>query len=184
MSEKYKVYDSKTPTFITITTVGWVDVFTRINYTTIIDKSLEYCIKEKGLIVMAYVFMTNHIHLIVKSENNKLQDIIRDFKKFTSKELIKDIEKTNESRKVWMLNKFSFEAKRIKRGVKYKFWKDGFHPIILDSTKILEQKLDYIHHNPVRSGFVGNAEDWKNSSAKAYSLDDKSICSFDIEFVR
>ena len=85
---------------------------------------------------------------------------------------------------MWMLNKFSFEANRIKRGVKYKFWKDGFHPVILDKTSILEQKLEYLHQNPIRAGFVEEAEDWKNSSAKSYFLDDKSCLNFDIEFIR
>jgi REP element-mobilizing transposase RayT len=184
MSEKYKVYDSKIPTFITLTTVGWVDVFTRNNYAAILDKSLAYCIKDKGLTVMAYVYMTNHIHLIVKSEENRLQDIVRDFKKFTSKEIIKEIASTNESRKEWMLNKFSYEANRTKRGEKYKFWKDGFHPIVLDSTTLLEQKLDYIHQNPVIAGFVEEAEYWKNSSAMAYALNKKNRCNFELEFIR
>ncbi len=184
MSEKYKVFDSKMPHFITITVVGWVDVFTRPNYTTILDQSIKYCITSKGLIVLAYVYMTNHIHLIVRSEENKIQDIVRDFKKFTSKALIKEIESSNESRKVWMLNKFSFEADKTKRGVKYKFWQDGFHPIVLDKNYLLEQKLDYIHQNPVKAGFVNNAEDWKNSSAKSYMMDDKTICIFEIDFIR
>lgn len=184
MSEKYKVFDSKIPHFITITTVGWVDVFTRINYTAILDKSLLYCIKNKGLIVMAYVYMTNHIHLIVKSETNELQNIVRDFKTFTSKEIIKEIKQSNESRKIWMLNKFRYEAERTKRTTKYKFWQDGFHPIQLDKTKLLEQKLEYLHQNPVVVGFVSEAENWKNSSALAYSLDDKNCCNFDIEFIR
>ena len=84
MSEKFKVFDSKIPHFITITVVvpiaiGRVDVFTRMQYAEIIDKSLKYCIENKGLTVMAYVYMTNHIHLIVKSETNELQNIIRYF---------------------------------------------------------------------------------------------------------
>jgi len=184
MSEKYKVFDSKIPHFITITVTGWVDVFTRSNYTTVLDNSLDYCIKEKGLIVLAFVYMTNHIHLIVKSETNELQNIIRDFKSFTSKQIIQEIQLTNESRKVWMLNKFSYEAERTKRTKKYKFWQDGFHPIMLDKTTLLEQKLDYIHQNPVVACFIGEAEHWKNSSALAYSLGEKNCCNFDIEFIR
>ena len=183
MSEKYKVFDSKIPHFITITVVGWVDVFTRLQYTEILDKSLKHCIENKGLIIMAYVYMTNHIHLIVKSETNELQNIIRDFKTFTSKAIIKEIELSNESRKVWMLKKFQKEAERTSRTKNYKFWKDGFHPIMLDKTKILEQKFDYLHQNPVLAGFVREAQDWKNSSALAYSLDNKSCANFEIVFV-
>ena len=83
-----------------------------------------------------------------------------------------------------MLNKFRYEAERTKRVKSYKFWQDGFHPIMLDRTNLLEQKLEYIHQNPVKSCFVEEAEHWKNSSAKAYSLDNKKCCTFDIEFIR
>ena len=184
MSEKYKVFDSKIPHFITLSVYGWVDVFTRITYTEILDNSLKFCIEKKDLKVMAYVYMTNHIHLIVKSETNELQNIIRDFKTFTSKAIIKEIEQSNESRKVWMLKKFQKEAERTTRTSNYKFWKDGFHPIMLDKTNILEQKLDYIHQNPVLAGFVRDPEDWIKSSALAYSLDDKKCCGFELEFIR
>ena len=67
MSEKYKVIDSTVPTFITITVVDWVDLFPRPVYCNILDNSLNYCIKGKGLSVHAYVYMTSHVHLIVSA---------------------------------------------------------------------------------------------------------------------
>ena len=73
MSENYKVIDSTVPTFITIAVVDWVDLFVRPNYCTILDESLNYCIKEKGLSVHAYVYMTSHIHLIVTAFDVELQ---------------------------------------------------------------------------------------------------------------
>jgi hypothetical protein len=85
MSEKYKVIDSTVPTFVTITIVDWVDLFTRPVYCNILDESLNYCIKEKGLSVHAYVYMKSPIHLIVTAFDGELQNVIRDFKKFTSK---------------------------------------------------------------------------------------------------
>lgn len=99
MSERYKVLDSLAPTFITITVVDWIDLFTRRSYCEILDNSLNYCINNKGLKIHAYVYMTNHIHLIISSEENKLNEIVRDFKKYTSKELISAIKTQNESRK-------------------------------------------------------------------------------------
>ena len=132
----YKITDQNALHFITPTVVGWIDVFSRKVYKDIVIESLKYCCENKGLILYAYVIMTNHIHLIISAVDGNLSDIIRDFKKFTSKEVIKEIEVSNESRKVWMLNKFSFEADRTKRGAKYKFWQDGFHPIILDNTQV------------------------------------------------
>ncbi len=168
MSHKYKVRDSTQPTFITITVVDWIDLFVRQTYFKILDDSLNYCIAQKGLKVHAYVYMSSHIHLIVSSETKELSDIIRDFKKFTSKALIEAIKEFPESRRIWLLKKFQFEAKRIKRGVNYKVWKDGYHPILLDTVKKMEQRLNYIHHNPVAAYLVYHERDWVHSSYAAY----------------
>ena len=175
MSEKYKVIDSMQPTFITITVVDWVDVFIRMDYFRILNDSLNYCIENKGLKVHAYVYMTSHLHLIVSSDSGNLQDIIRDFKKFTSKLLIEAIKEYPESRRVWLLRKFSFAAKRIKRGVNYKFWKDGFHPVLLDSFKKIEQRVNYIHYNPVAARLVYHERDWINSSYAAYEEGNREV---------
>ena len=120
MSERYKVINSQTPTFVTITITGWIDLFIRRAYTKILDDSLNYCIKNKGLIVHAYVYMTSHIHLIISSKNTDLAAIIRDFKRHTSKELIIAIKDINESRREWLLNKFRYKAKRSGRTKNYK----------------------------------------------------------------
>jgi REP element-mobilizing transposase RayT len=85
MSEKYKVIDSTTPTFITITLVDWVDLLVQPIYCNILDESLNYCIKEKGLSVHAYVYVSSHIHLIVTAFDGELQNVIRDFKSLPQK---------------------------------------------------------------------------------------------------
>lgn len=87
--------------FITSTVIDWVDVFTRSAYKQIIIESLEYCQKEKGLIIYAWVLMTNHLHAIVGTEEvYNISDIIRDFKKYTSKKIIIMIkENIQESRR-------------------------------------------------------------------------------------
>ena len=126
MSEKYKVIDSTVPTFITITVVDWVDLFTRPVYCNILDESLNYCIKEKGLSVNAYVYMTSHIHLIVTAFDGGLQNIIRDFKKFTSKKLIEAIRQNPESRREWLLQKFNFEAQKTGRAKNLNYGKIVF----------------------------------------------------------
>ncbi len=180
MSEKYKVIDSTMPTFITLTLVGWVDLFIRPVYSEVIDRSLNYCISNKGLQVHGYVYMTSHLHLIVSSVTEELQNIIRDFKKFTSKELIKVIKEHPESRREWLLNKFSYEAKRTGRAVNYKVWQDGFHPVLLDTVKKIEQRLNYIHYNPKEAGFIYHERDWVNSSYIVYEEDNKEICNVNI----
>ena len=175
MSERYKVIDSSVPTFVTITVVGWVDLFVRRMYNQILDDALNYCIDNKGLRVHAYVYMTNHLHLVISSKTKALNDIVRDFKKHTSKELIKAIKDQNESRREWMLRKFKFEAKRSGRANNYKLWQDGFHPVILDSNKKREQRLRYIHCNPIEAGFVQYERDWANSSYLAYEEENSML---------
>jgi REP element-mobilizing transposase RayT len=83
--EGYIIRDQSKPHFITATVVDWVDVFSRKVYKDCIIESLEYCVKNKGMILYGYVIMTNHIHLIIESRNNKLSDLIRDFKKLQPK---------------------------------------------------------------------------------------------------
>ena len=181
MSEKYKVIDSKVPTFVTITIVDWVDLLIRPVYCKIIDDSLNYCIKEKGLTVYAYVYMSSHIHLIVTANGDDLQNVIRDFKKFTSKKLIEAIMEYPESRRTWLLKKFSYEARRSGRALNFKVWKDGFHPIILDTLEKIEQKVGYIHNNPVRAEIVFHERDYVNSSYRSYEEGNGDGCNVNIK---
>ncbi len=168
MSEKYKAGDPQIPHFITIATVGWVDLFIRSEYKEIVLESLKYCQKRKGLIIHAWVIMTSHLHMMISSEKETLSDIVRDFKKYTSKQLITAIQEIPESRKEWILKKFAYEAGRAVRGKNYKLWQDGYHPIELSSTKMIDQRIDYIHNNPVKDGFVLEAEHYTYSSAIDY----------------
>ena len=99
-----------------------------------IVESLNYCIERKGLKVYAWCLMSNHIHIILQSaEGFRLSDIIRDFKKFTAKAILKRIETEPESRRDWMLNQFEYAGRKLKRISKYKFWKDDNHAIELES---------------------------------------------------
>jgi len=173
MSERYKVIDSTLPTFVTLTLVGWTDLFNRKIYTEILDEAFTFCIKNKALKIHAYVYMTSNIHLIVSSETNKIQDIIRDFKKYTSKKLIEAIVSYNESRREWLLKKFSDEAKRANRAAKFKVWQDGFHPVLLDNGTKIMQKLNYIHENPLETGLITKPEHWNHSSYNSYYNKDK-----------
>ena len=103
--------------FITSTVIDWVDVFTRPAYKHVIIESLSYCQKEKGLIIYAWVLMTNHLHVIVGAkEGYNISDIIRDFKKFTSKKIIALInDNIQESRRDWMLNRFEYAARNDRK---------------------------------------------------------------------
>lgn len=168
MSEKYKTIDSSRPTFITLTVIDWVDLFTRDRYCKLLDESLNYCIINKGLKVHAYVYMSSHIHLVVTADQDNLPEIIRDFKKFTTKQIINLIRENGESRKEWLLNKFGYAADRIKRNNKYKIWKDGFHPVLLDTSTKITQRINYVHMNPVDALLCKDPEGYVNSSYSLY----------------
>ena len=173
--------DSTVPTFITITIVDWVYLLTRPIYCNIIDELLNYCIEKKGLSVHAYVYMTSHLHLIVTAFEGDLQNVIRDFKKFTSKKLIEAIQEHPESRREWLLRKFSYEAKKLGRAKNYKLWKDSFHPVILDTMEKIEQRVNYIHYNPVEAEIVFHERDYVNSSYRNYEKENNVFCNVKVE---
>lgn len=176
MSSKYKVTDSTIPHFVTFSVVGWVDVFSREQYKEIVVESLRYCTEHKGLTLHAWVIMTNHIHLLISSKIARLEELVRDIKKFTSKQIIKTItENAEESRKEWMLNMFSFIGKGNKNNKEFQFWKQDYHPVELTTNDMLEQRLLYLHENPVRSGLVWEAWHYKYSSAIDYYTNEKGL---------
>lgn len=81
--DKYLITDKAGCYFVTFTVIHWIDTFSKKEYRDIIVDSLHYCIKEKGLVVYAWVILSNLIHLIIttKNDDGNISDIIRDFKK-------------------------------------------------------------------------------------------------------
>ena len=163
MRSRYKIIDEEGLYFITSTIVEWIPVFTRANYFQIITDSLSFCRQNKGLQIFAYVVMDNHLHLIVSSPN--LSEILRDFKSFTAKEILKLARKEN---KRWLLNQLEYYKKRHKKGSTHQVWQEGVHPQKILSETTLREKLNYIHNNPVRAGYVEKPEHWIYSSATNY----------------
>ena len=158
--------------FTTSTVVDWIDVFTRPQYKQIIIESLSYCQEEKGLDIYAWVLMTNHLHMVtsVRDDRQTISDILRDFKKYTSKKIIANMEENpEESRKVWMLDRFWFVGNNDKKIKNYKFWQDGNYVEQIFSYEFLKQKVNYIHTNPVRQEIVERPEDYLYSSARDYA---------------
>ena len=88
MAHAYRVYDQEELYFVTFTVHQWVDVFTRNQYADILLESLRYCQENKGLKIYAWVVMSNHCHLIIRTEGTRLTVVIRDFKKYTAKKII------------------------------------------------------------------------------------------------
>jgi len=168
MSRKHKFCNPDRAYFVTFTVQNWVDIFIRNAYKNILVESLMYCQKHKGLEIFAWCIMSSHVHLIIRAKEGSdflLPDILRDFKKFTSKKVFSAIqENPQESRKEWLLPMFE----------NGKFWQPGSYPIELWSSKVIYQKLDYIHENPVEEGIVFSPEQYVYSSAIDYA-DEKGL---------
>ena len=170
MSTKYKATMLDTGYFVTITVVGWVDIFTRLKQRYIIINDLNYCQEQKGLEIYAYCIMPSHIHMLCKAkEGYLLSNIMRDFKKFTSKQIIGTIINFPESRREWLLDFFNKACEHLKRKQTYKVWQDGYHAEICSSNTFIKQKLNYIHNKPVIDKIVANPEDYVFSSARNYA---------------
>ena len=171
-ADNYFIKDQNAVYFLTFTVVDWVDVFTRKEYKVVVADSLNYCIANKGLEVYAWCLMSNHLHLVCRAkENYRISDIIRDFKKFTAKAILEIIETEPESRRDWMLYRFEFAGKFDNRISKYRFWQETNHAILLDRNELIDQKINYIHQNPVRAMICERPEEYLYSSARDYSGD-------------
>jgi len=170
MGFKYTI-TSNEKYFLTLTVVDWIDVFTRKELCSVVIDSLKFCQQNKGLQIYAWCFMPSHLHMVVSTESEKytLSDVMRDFKKFTSKNIVKTISEIPESRRDWLLNHFEYAGRYNPKIKEYKFWQDGLHPIELTSGKFIDQKINYIHQNPVEAGIVYRAENYIMSSAAQYA---------------
>ena len=171
IEEGYGLRDQKLLHFITATVVDWIDVFSRKVYRDEVIASLDYCIKNKGMVLFGYVIMSNHIHLVVQSNDGKLSDLIRDFKKYTAKTILSKIQLEPESRREWMLERFQLATESHSRNKVYQFWQYGNHPEEIYTGQFMWSKLDYIHLNPVRAGLVEKASHYLYSSASNYVND-------------
>jgi len=167
MSERYRIWDQNKLYFLTLTVKNWTDIFINDDYKMIIVDSLKYCQEKKGLEIFGYCIMSTHIHLITRAqENYQLSDWLRDFKKFTSKAIIRKILEEKDSKKRALID--SFCNKETGKS-KYSFWQTGNHPVEISSNKFFDEKLDYIHNNPVEASFVERPEDYQFSSARNYA---------------
>lgn len=166
MSETRKANVEGAAYFITLTVEGWIDAFTRKELVQEFVRNVEYCQQHKGLEVYAYVIMPSHVHMIVRREGGLLSEWLREFKSWTAKRLVALIpENQGESRREWLLellHRWAFGKAQHKEFV---FWKKDTHPIELWSREVTEQKIGYIHQNPVEAGIVTEPHHYLLSSA-------------------
>jgi putative transposase len=170
MNRKYKFRDNCKLYFVSFAVVYWIDVFIRNDYKRMLLDSLRYCQEKKGLELYAYCIMTSHVHLIIGSQTADLSAIMRDLKSYTSSQLRKTVQHhPGESRKEWMLWMMERAGKQNSNNTNFQFWQQHNHPIELSDPMIMQQKLNYIHNNPVEAGFVDTPEFYTYSSARDYA---------------
>ncbi len=176
MSRKYKFKDGDKLYFVSFAVVGWIDLFVRKEYKDVVVKSLQYCIEKKGLELYAWCIMTSHVHLIISSATNALQNIMRDLKRHTSEELHKLLQRhLAESRKEWMMDMMTKAGTENSNNRGFQLWQQNNQPMMLSTEEMMYQRLDYLHNNPVAAGFTDKAEDWLYSSAKDYFYGSKGM---------
>ncbi|MCC6793831.1 MAG: transposase [Candidatus Hydrogenedentes bacterium] len=174
MRSRYKFVETDALYFLTCTIVDWFPIFQSPPYLEIITNSLTFCRKNKGMRLYAYVIMENHLHLIAGAPD--LSRVIQDFKSYTAREILAVTESNNRTE---LLNKFMLRKKGYKEESRHQVWQEGAHPQIIRDDEVLNQKITYIHNNPVRRGYVDAPEHWRHSSARNYYLDDHSVLEID-----
>ena len=171
MSRNYKFHNPDGLYFVSFAVVNWLDVFTRNEYKNILLESLAFCQQNKEMEIVSWCIMTNHVHLIFRVAGiGKPELVLGDFKRFTSKAIVKAIKDNNrESRREFLLGQFKKAAENSSNVIQYQFWRHDNNPIELWSNAVIEEKVNYIHQNPVAAGLVYKAEDYVYSSAIDYA---------------
>jgi putative transposase len=158
--------------YLTFNVVDGIDIFVRPVFKQIIVESLNHFNEKKGLTIYAWCLMTNHLHLMAQAEQGYgLSLIANDFKKFTTKIILEDIDAEPEVRRDWIMKKFEEASAALKLIDKYQVWQSRINPIYIDlkDTEGMNEQLEHIHNNPVREKIVSTAEDYLHSSARDYA---------------
>ena len=174
MRSRYKIVEEDGYYLISSTIVDWIPVFTSEKYFQIMIESMRYCQLNKDLNIYFYMLMDNHFHMIVSGNN--ISQTISAMKRHTAFEIIELLKKEN---KYWLLQQFKLQKRNYKNQSDHQVWQEGFHPQLIISDEMLAQKVDYIHFNPVKRGFVNERESWKYSSACNKDFDGNDIIELD-----
>ena len=161
---RYRVYEDFSPHFLTCTVVNWIPLFNDPNLIEILYASLRFMQKHNRLTIYAYVFMDTHLHLVAASTN--LSKEIAKFKSFTARRIIDTLKEKNEKKPLEQLA----QAKAVhKKDRQFQVWQEGSHPQLIQNEAMMRQKIEYIHQNPVKRGFVDEPVQWVFSIAANYA---------------
>ncbi len=160
---RYKIYEPTHPHFLTLTVLHWIPLFTNKESVRILIDSIKHLQKTDNLKIYAYVVLENHLHMIACSDD--ISKSMRRFKSWTAKELLKLLQQRNVKT---ILEQLAFYKKAHKDMTEYQVWQEGVGPKLIQKDIVMRQKIDYIHKNPVKRGYVDKPSHWRYSSARDY----------------
>ena len=161
---RFKFHENYHPYFITSSIVDGIPLFSDPEIVKIVLDSFRFVQFEWDVKLYGFVIMENHLHCVIQHE--EIPKIVKSFKSYTAKMIIDSLEKRDRS---LILNKLIFAKKMHKKQSKYQIWQEGVHPKQIDSDNKMEMTLNYVHFNPVKSGFVEDPKHWRYSSAINYA---------------
>ena len=160
---RYKIVEPMYPHFITCTILHWIPIFTRVETAQIVLDSLKYLQKSDNLKIYVYVILENHLHLIASSDD--ISKSMQKFKSFTAKEILHYLQKQNAKT---ILDQLAFYKKAHKTETSYQLWQEGIQPKRIQDETMMIERVNYIHQNPLKRGYVDEAKHWRYSSARDY----------------
>jgi len=160
---RYKIYEPTHPHFITRTVLNWIPLFTRKESVDILFESFRHLQQTDNLKLYAYVILENHIHIVAQSDD--IAQTMAKFKRHTARQLIKLLENENVRT---ILDQLAFYKKAHKSDRTYQVWQEGLQPKLMQTDVMMISKIKYIHHNPIKRGYVDEAKHWRYSSARDY----------------
>ena len=179
--DRYLFTEGISTYFCTFTVVDWLPLFVKPTFTDIISESLFFCSENKGLKIHGYVIMPNHIHAIFSddtNDNQRLHKTISEFRSFTGHKLAGLMD--NNCPTSWLnITRTAAESDRERR-----IWQSGWHAEAVVHQDFFEQKLSYMHNNPVRAGFVALPEHWVHSSARLWLLGERGQVPICLDYAR
>ena len=167
---RFRFGESPFPHFLTCTVVGWLPVFTRPETVQVLFDSWEFLQDQDRLTLLGYVVLENHIHFIASAENQAKE--VGDFKSYTARRIIDYL---RERQVRTLLDGLEYHKARHKSDREFQLWQEGSHQKVVENEEVLRQKLEYIHQNPVKRGFVSDPTHWRYSSARNHARIDSLV---------
>lgn len=161
---RYRFGEDHYPHFMTATVVAWLPVFSRPCFAEIILNSWRFLQTEREIDILAFVIMENHLHWIAVGP--QLGKRVGEFKSFTATSIIREMQRRQFDT---MLQELKYFKLRHKADQTHQFWQEGSHPQIIETEEVMWQKIEYIHNNPLRRGYVDDPVHWRYSSARCYA---------------